>query len=181
LESNQGGVSGDQEAAKRLSRVGQRLAAHAPDLGVPCRFRLLNSSQPNAYSLSCGYIYVTQGLYNQLRTDELLAAALAHEMAHVAAQDGKRPCSDAGCQLHKELRADEQAVRYLKAAGYSSAALSRLVHLLRAAQPAGWADRRQTALRKHLDESRSPKAVKLAEEPAAPQFAHRGHAPQVIH
>lgn len=146
LERDGGGVSLDRAAIARLERVGRTLAPKVQELPVSCRFRLLKSPARNAYSFSCGCLYITRGLYRELDSDSLLAAILAHEMGHVVAQDGKRPCSDGVCQLEREIAADRKAAAYLRRTRYSPQALRRAILLLRQEQPDGWAERRLAAL-----------------------------------
>lgn len=46
------------------------------------------SSVPNAYSAPGGYIFLTQGLLNSIENEDELAAAVAHEVAHVVLRHG---------------------------------------------------------------------------------------------
>lgn len=151
LEAQHGGLYTDPEAVRRISRVGARLVGRIDPLPVTCRFRILNTSRRNAYSLSCGCVYVTRGLYQELEFDDQLAAVLAHELGHVWAQDGKRPCGGGTCQLEREVRADERAVRFLRAAGYPQVTLLEVITLVAREQPSGWADRRRRELRTRLE------------------------------
>jgi predicted Zn-dependent protease len=150
LEAQHGGLYTDAQAVRRICRVGSRLVGRIDPLPVTCRFRILNTSRRNAYSLSCGCVYVTRGLYEELEFDDQLAAVLAHELGHVWAQDGKRPCGGGECQLEREVRADERAARYLRAAGYPQATLLEVITLVAREQPSGWADRRRSELRTKL-------------------------------
>ncbi|MHC4698230.1 MAG: M48 family metallopeptidase, partial [Planctomycetota bacterium] len=130
-----------------MERVGYRLAIGVPDLRGEYRFRLLGSDRVNAISLPGGYIYITRGLYGKLSSDDLMAAALAHEMAHLASKDHfKARPGEPHRALEKELSADTRAARYLDAAGMSPAALANLVLLIKDAQPPGWAEVRTANL-----------------------------------
>lgn len=68
-----------QEVGMRVARVSQR-----PDLDY--RFRVLNSSVPNAFALPGGFIVINRGLLVGLRNEAEMAAVLAHETGHVTAR-----------------------------------------------------------------------------------------------
>ncbi len=147
LELRFGGVVRDAEAEAEMNRAGQSLAAGSACLRNSYTFRLLRSSELNAFSLPGGIVYVTHGLYAKLGTDRLLAAVLAHEMAHIASRDSLRPRSGHPEEsLNRELAADARAVDYLNAVGLPSAALTNLVLLIKDTQPPGWAEVRTRAL-----------------------------------
>ena len=66
-----------------VDRVGQRLVAEAK---LPGRYRFYVLDQPlaNAHALPSGYVFVTRGLLALLDDEAELAAALAHELGHLA-------------------------------------------------------------------------------------------------
>lgn len=147
MELRFGGVLRDREAEARMYRVARQLASNSSLISDSHRFRLLASGERNAFSLPGGLVYVTQGLYVELRTDGLLAAVLAHEMAHIESRDGLRPRTGRPTEaLNRELAADALAVGYLNAAGLSSASLVDLILLVEDAQPHGWAEARAARL-----------------------------------
>lgn len=49
---------------------------------------ILNSTEVNAFATSGGHIFITRGLLNATTSEDQVAAALAHEMAHVQLQHG---------------------------------------------------------------------------------------------
>jgi len=51
---------------------------------TPIVIRVLNSDEPNGVALPGGFIFVTQGLLRILSEEDLLSAALGHEVAHIA-------------------------------------------------------------------------------------------------
>ena len=65
--------------------VGQRVAraTHLSDL--PYRFTVLDTAEARGVALPGGVVYVTRGLLVQLDTEAQLAAALARQVAHLAA------------------------------------------------------------------------------------------------
>ncbi len=153
------GVVRDPGANARVQRLGARLrrAAHCR---AHLRFRILNCQEPNGVTLPGGEIYVTAGLLKLLPQDELLAAALAHEVAHVAlghlaavtreqregvsrvgvaAQNGESLPANAtppgtSRAFARERAADAAAARYLAAARLDPRAALRLLQRL-ARQP----------------------------------------------
>lgn len=147
VERRFGGVLSDDAFTRRVERVLHRLARSGAELPSGCRVRLLDSETCNAISLPGGRIYVTVGLYRRLTRDELLAAVIAHEMAHLVAGDhfADRPrCADAA--LAVEVRADARAAQYLRTAGIPVSALVELLELIRGEQPPDWAEGRRARL-----------------------------------
>lgn len=79
----------------RITRIGRRLAAVAPGTRYPYRFRVVNDSSINAFALPGGFIYVNRGALNAARSEDEVAAVLAHEIAHVALRHGTNQASKA--------------------------------------------------------------------------------------
>ncbi len=73
-----------------INSVGQMLARYSarPEIYGGYRFMLVVSDEVNAFAAPGGYVFVTTGLYRRLRTEEQLAAVLAHEIAHVTLKHG---------------------------------------------------------------------------------------------
>ncbi|MBE0568417.1 MAG: M48 family metalloprotease [Deltaproteobacteria bacterium] len=82
----QGGFYRDRELERYVQDVGMRIArvSHRPDLKY--RFRVLNSSVPNAFALPGGFIVINRGLLVSQKSEAEMAAVLAHETAHVTAK-----------------------------------------------------------------------------------------------
>ncbi|MBI3944949.1 MAG: M48 family metalloprotease [Armatimonadetes bacterium] len=76
------GLYTDPAANARLQRIA-RLVVRASGSPAAFRFRILKGGEPNGITLPGGFIFLTQGLMKLLPEDELLAAALAHEVAHI--------------------------------------------------------------------------------------------------
>lgn len=77
------GLCRDEKLNARVHR------AAAPILRVcgsrtPITIRVLKSDEPNGVALPGGFIFVTQGLLRVLKEDDILTAALGHEVAHIA-------------------------------------------------------------------------------------------------
>jgi len=82
----QGGFYRDPELEAYVQDVGMRLArvSHRPNLNY--RYRVLNSSVPNAFALPGGYIVINRGLLVGLKNEAEMAAVLGHETGHVTAK-----------------------------------------------------------------------------------------------
>jgi predicted Zn-dependent protease len=79
----------------RITRIGRRLAPTAPGTRFPYEFRVINDPSINAFALPGGFIYVNRGALNAARSEDEVAAILAHEIAHVALRHGTNQASKA--------------------------------------------------------------------------------------
>lgn len=79
IEKNAPIVSGP--VADWVERIGKRLAAQSsPEFKY--NFHVIDSPEINAFCLPGGHIYVYTGLRKVVKTDDELAAVLAHEITH---------------------------------------------------------------------------------------------------
>jgi Zn-dependent protease with chaperone function len=76
----------NKELTAYLAQLGKTLAAATSRPAIPWAFQALNLDDVNAFALPGGFIYVHRGLIEAASTEEELAGALAHEVAHVAAR-----------------------------------------------------------------------------------------------
>jgi predicted Zn-dependent protease len=83
IASRYGGVVRDEAITRRVNLVGKSLARYSSRPDLQWRFGVLGSQTINAFSAPGGYVFITQGLYNILRSDDALAAVLAHEITHI--------------------------------------------------------------------------------------------------
>jgi predicted Zn-dependent protease len=151
-EAQFGGVMHDPRAEQRMAHVGTRLAHGNAETRQPHQYHLLASDRLDALSLPGGRIYVTRGLFVRLDTDELLAAVLAHEMAHITAGDHfKTRVGDRNDALEREIAADARGTEYLLRAGIDPRAMIRVVRLVEDGQPQGWVVMRTGALRARIE------------------------------
>jgi predicted Zn-dependent protease len=67
-----------------LGNIVVGLAAQSQRPNLPYQVKLINSHVPNALSLPGGILYVNRGLIEMINSEDELAAALAHEIGHVA-------------------------------------------------------------------------------------------------
>jgi predicted Zn-dependent protease len=78
-----------QRLTQLVQGIGQTLAEHAQDpefKQYPYTFKVVDSSEVNAFSLPGGPVYVNMGLLELAENEDELAAVVAHEMGHVAAR-----------------------------------------------------------------------------------------------
>ena len=75
----------DPLISEYVNRVGQNLARNS-DARVPFSFQVIEGDSPNAFALPGGYVFVYTALIKIADEEDELAAAMAHEIAHVAAR-----------------------------------------------------------------------------------------------
>ena len=73
-----------------LGEVGGRLVAAVNDPRWKFSFQIVNQSEPNAFAIPGGGIYVSRGLLALLNREDELAGVLAHEIAHVTQRHSAR-------------------------------------------------------------------------------------------
>lgn len=78
----------DEATNEMVRRVGERLAACAPDRGFKYEFRVLESEQVNAFCLPGGKVAVYTGILAYCENEAGLAAVMGHEIAHAIARHG---------------------------------------------------------------------------------------------
>ncbi|MBY0502923.1 MAG: M48 family metallopeptidase [Bryobacteraceae bacterium] len=66
-----------------LIQVGNDVARHVKRTRIIYHFRVIDSSEVNAFALPGGYVFVHRGLLAALRDESQLAAILGHEIAHI--------------------------------------------------------------------------------------------------
>ena len=72
------------EAMQRyVNQVGRWLASQTERPDLPWGFGVLDAPQLNAFAVPGGYIFVTRGLLERMKSESELAGVLAHEIAHV--------------------------------------------------------------------------------------------------
>ena len=89
MAAQYGGLSSDQQAQNFLQQLGEELVQNsfASTSEYPYEFSVLADPQTiNAFALPGGPIFITEGLLNQLETEDQVAGVLGHEIGHVLAR-----------------------------------------------------------------------------------------------
>lgn len=81
LEQYGGNEEGDDLA--RVAEIGYRVAHEAGYDEYPLTFHLIDMPEPNAFALPGGQLFITRGMLDMGLDDDMLAALLGHEIAHV--------------------------------------------------------------------------------------------------
>lgn len=76
-------VSHDTLLTAYLNLVGLTVAGEAPRPDIAYRFAVLETPLVNAFAAPGGYVFITRGALELLRSESELAAVLAHEVGHV--------------------------------------------------------------------------------------------------
>jgi predicted Zn-dependent protease len=66
-----------------LERLGNSLVAQVGSTPFEFKFYLIKASDPNAFAIPGGYIFVTTGLVALAENEQEIAAVLSHEISHV--------------------------------------------------------------------------------------------------
>jgi predicted Zn-dependent protease len=77
----------DPGKQRYVNRLGRWLALHSDRPDLPWKFGVLNTTDVNAFSMPGGYVLITRGMLDRMRSEAELAGVLAHEIAHVARKD----------------------------------------------------------------------------------------------
>lgn len=88
-------VLDDATATRYISELGMNLARKSTMPDLPWQFKLVNSSDINAFALPGGFIYVNRGLIEAAETEGQLVGVLGHELAHVTLRHGTNQLSKA--------------------------------------------------------------------------------------
>jgi len=75
----------DPLISEYINRIGQNLVRNS-DARVPFTFQVIEGDSPNAFALPGGFVFVYTALIKIADEEDELAAAMAHEIAHVAAR-----------------------------------------------------------------------------------------------
>jgi len=84
-----GGVSRNEQSARLVQTVGEKLVARSVAAKSPYKFSVRALADPrtiNAFALPGGPVFITEGLLRLLHTEGEVAAVLGHEIGHVLAR-----------------------------------------------------------------------------------------------
>ena len=76
----------DQRVNDYVTEVGQRVAQGSHRSDLEYTFTVIDSPEINAFALPGGYVYINRGLLLYLKSEDELAAVLAHEVGHITAR-----------------------------------------------------------------------------------------------
>lgn len=116
-----GGEYQNEAAERMLALIVGKLVAVSNDPTRLYRVTLLNSPKVNAFALPGGYLYLTRGLLALANDSAEIAAVIAHEMAHVAANHAilrqeKQASTELGERVVTEVLGDSTSARVALAA-----------------------------------------------------------------
>ncbi|NLY74811.1 MAG: M48 family metalloprotease [Firmicutes bacterium] len=76
-------VDNNPELIARVEKVAAPLIKDTYRKNVDYKFRILDTTEVNAFASPNGYIYITKGLLDIVESDDELAFVIAHEMGHI--------------------------------------------------------------------------------------------------
>lgn len=82
--------TGNPELTLYLNLICQALLVHAPEMELfaGAQVLILDSPELNAFASPGGHIFITRGLVGAVDSEDMLAAIIAHELAHVKLKHG---------------------------------------------------------------------------------------------
>jgi predicted Zn-dependent protease len=182
----------DADLRAYVDGVLAKVARHARPTASRWSLRLLDTSEISVRSGPGGYVYVTRGLLACLGSEAELAAALAHEVAHVSKRHWRKQAEylirhgvedgdigklqpDHRAELlstlrREELEADALALDYLKAAGYEGSGLTRVIALFAQIERLAGGARAPEHLRTHPNTAARLAAVHQRTAPGGRRF-----------
>ena len=137
--SAQMGVLDDPELNAYVNEIGRKLLRGLPRRSFRYQFAVVDQTEPNAFALPGGYVFVSRGLLALAVNEDELACVLGHEIVHVnhrhaAAQQGLasrgiampwvRAGKNAAYGRDMERDADKGGQILCAAAGYDPMAMS---------------------------------------------------------
>lgn len=145
------GVMDDPALQKYIDGIGQKLLRGVPRRGFAFQFQVVDQTEPNAFALPGGYVFVSRGLLLLANDEDELACVMGHEIAHVvnrhaAAQQAVdrnanplsmgylRAAQRASYSRDMERVADEDGQKLCAAAGYDPRAMSTFLQSLQQAE-----------------------------------------------
>ena len=115
------------ELTQYVNLICQALLVHSPkiELYAGAFVLILDSQELNAFASPGGHIFITKGLLEVLNTEDMIAAVIAHELAHISLKHG--------ASMIAEMRITEDAAalanRALEFSGRNSPAAQQLMSL----------------------------------------------------
>lgn len=87
----------DPEVLQYVNSLGKKLASYAPNnqAQYAWQFKIINSTEINAFALPGGFIYVNRGAIEAAEDEAQLAGVMAHESGHVVMRHGTHMATQA--------------------------------------------------------------------------------------
>jgi len=107
----------DDGLQRYVNLVGNWVVAQSGRTELPWRFGVLNTEDVNAFAAPGGYVFITLGLYRQLKSEAELAGVLGHEIAHVTQKHHLKVLkkssliSAAGQAVSRKVKNNDQVVQ----------------------------------------------------------------------
>jgi Zn-dependent protease with chaperone function len=73
----------DPAQVERVTRLGETVARFVERRDLDYHFKILSVGAVNSFAIPGGWVYVTEGMMRFARSDDELAAVLAHELTHI--------------------------------------------------------------------------------------------------
>ena len=73
----------DESLTQKVAAIGNSLSSASDRPHLPFTFKIINTTEVNAFAGPGGFVYVTIGLLDILESKDELAAVMAHEVGHV--------------------------------------------------------------------------------------------------
>jgi beta-barrel assembly-enhancing protease len=77
----------DPARQRYINQLGRWLALHSDRPDLPWKFGIIETSDVNAFSMPGGYVLISRGMFDKMRSESELAGVLAHEISHVVRKD----------------------------------------------------------------------------------------------
>lgn len=84
------GLVKDPALVGYVVEIGRRLVAQAAPRDAPYEFHVADDTEPNAFALPGGFVYVTRGILALANSEDELAGVMGHEIGHIVARHSVR-------------------------------------------------------------------------------------------
>lgn len=107
----------DDGLQRYVNLVGNWVVAQSGRRELPWRFGVLATEDVNAFAAPGGYVFITLGLYRQLKSEAELAGVLGHEIAHITQKHHLKVLkksnliSAAGQAVSRKVKNNDQVVQ----------------------------------------------------------------------
>jgi len=110
---DRGGIYSNGELTRYLNQITDRLAATivVPDEYRPLRVRLLDTSDPSAFALPGGKIFISRGIVAFANSEAQLAGVIAHEITHVVQRHSAKRIAANERQILDIVREKDKTLR----------------------------------------------------------------------